>query len=89
MGVKRYDSSNIDVKTGKAKPQAAKAVVRPAATTAQKMAAPKATATSTTPLKITAAPKPAVVVAPKVVASNAKNNPSIRRAIIRKQTAAD
>lgn len=62
MAIKRYDSSNIDTKTGKAK-VTAKPVARPAATVAQKMAAPKpgagkVTPTQMKPIKVSVAPKP-------------------------------
>lgn len=55
---KVYDSSNINLKTGKMKPVAKAAAPKPAATNAQKMAAPKPTAGRNTGLKPTPGMKP-------------------------------
>lgn len=84
MAAKKFDSSNTNMKTGKAKAPVKTAAPKPAATAAQKMAAPKPTAKANTPLKTKAMPakaakKPAAV-------AKAASGEAIREAITATKT---
>lgn len=83
MATKKFDSSNVNTKTGKMKPAAKAAASKRTATAAEKMAAPKPTAKANTGLQLgKGGVKPAAQPVKTATAKKAVSNTAVAREAI-------